>query len=83
MRVSLLMLLLILPGCGSYYPTPEAQTGVLYYKLVDSQEEVEALCGMDKVLACASPDVLIMNRHDWEHWITHEMAHVFKVLDHD
>jgi len=73
---------LLLTGCA-HYPVPEEQTGILKFTIVDTQEEVAEICKNPLALACASPRILVLNRNDWEHYITHEMAHVLGVLHHD
>jgi len=74
--------LILLGGCGSYYPEPE--TGVHYISLiiVDTVEEVRVPCGNPKAVACAWGCTILATAEGWDKSIAHEVAHCITDYSH-
>lgn len=82
-----IMLLLLLSGCAQY-SIPDVGKHIIMLEVVKDQNAVIALCDQgSRTLACRKKTglrgitTIIINRHDWEETIVHEIAHALDIND--
>ena len=82
----IVMLLLLLSGCAQY-PVPEVTNRVILIEVVENQAAVTARCESPDALGChgfgqiEGTRIIVVNRHNWEDTIRHEVAHALDIND--
>ena len=72
----------MLASCAFHDPVEMPKTGTYNatIMLVDSDEELRILCGIDYAKACANlsakPPILMFNRHTMNDYFAHEVKHI-------
>lgn len=82
MKIPALLILVVLSGCSSHYPTPSPGSYLVLFHFVENINETKCKPGdaacMEKSALCH----VYISIHDWEHYNNHELAHCLGINSH-